>query len=489
MNPKQNIDINKSEEENILKELENFEKNTGSQEAIEVKISADKMKCNVKVKPPIEVEKPITKEEVIKLLKSRGVIYGIDESAIEEIFTYGIFNSEVTVAKGTPPENGKDSSIEYKFDITGEGKPKLKEDEEGKVNFKELNIVESVEAGAFLAVKIPALLGKDGTNIFGEKIPALMGKDLPLPCGENTTLSEDKNAIVAEISGMPFLKDGKVCVSPVYTVKGDINYTTGNINFKGTVVIHGNVSSGFSVDATDNVEIYGNIDKAFINAGGSVFVRGGLYGLNEGKIIAKNDVTIRTVESGLIEAGNNITILQSARYSTLFANESIFLQNTKGSIIGGKTIAGKLIDVSNLGSASYTETIVEVGITPKLKETISSLNKKINEAQQKLEKILLNIKTIRDSYKGQTIPAEKEEILKKLVPTAHQLRSAIEKEQAKLQFLVEKTSAFRKGKIKVRNKVYPGVKIVVNDIKMEIRNETSHASFTEQDGQIIIGAY
>ncbi len=39
----------------------------------------------------------------------------------------------------------------------------------------------------------------------------------------------------------PFLKGRSVFVEPVYNIKGDINYSVGNVDFKGSVKIEGSV--------------------------------------------------------------------------------------------------------------------------------------------------------------------------------------------------------------------------------------------------------
>lgn len=62
--------------------------------------------------------------------------------------------------------------------------------------------------------------------------------DFPLPSG-------------GTIAGQPFLKETAVFIEPVYTIKGDIDYSVGNIDFKGSVRIGGNVVAGFSIKATE----------------------------------------------------------------------------------------------------------------------------------------------------------------------------------------------------------------------------------------------
>ncbi|MEW5947130.1 MAG: FapA family protein [bacterium] len=483
-------------EDEILSDFAAFEKQQAesadlptAEEPVKIRISADKLKAVAIVLSPVEAAKEVTKEDLIAALKSQGVVYGIDEAAIDEIFQYGSFGVDVPVAKGKEPSDGVSAKIDFKFDISGEKKVELKIDEHGNVDHKAINLIKSIEEGEVLALKIPAVKGETGMTVTGATLPAKEGKDIPLPAGENVKVSEDGLTLTAEISGQPIYKDGKVSVSPVYVVKGDVSYATGNINFKGTVTIEGGVQSDFVVNATDDIEVHGNIEKAYLEAGGDVRVRGGLYGQSEGKISAGGSVTIRSIESGIVEAGKNIIITQSSRYSTLIAGEDIILNNVKGSIVGGKATAGRTIDVTNLGSQSFTETAVEVGVNPKIKEMQVSLEEKIKENRQHLEKALHSIKTLKEMQSQGSLPPDKVELMKKLVPAAHQLKNAIEADTAKLNFIHEKLKSMQAGRLKINKTIFPNVKITTIGATMTVRKEINHSSFYEQNEQIIVGPY
>ncbi|MEW6202151.1 MAG: FapA family protein [bacterium] len=494
---KKKKDEGKSVEDELLSAFSEFEKkqdekvkDVGDKSTpIKVKISPDKLRATVNVASPVDLQIDLGKNDVVEALKKAGVTFGIDEDAIEEIFTYGSYGVDVPVARAKLPTDGTSAKIDYKFDITGEKKAQIKVDEHGNVDFKDLDMIKSMEQGSVLAVKIPAVMGEAGMTVTGETLPPKEGRDVKMPVGENVEVSENGMTLLAAMSGQPIYKDGKVSISAVYEIKGDVSYVTGNVNFKGTVIIHGGVQSDFIVSASDNVEITGNIEKAFIEAGGDVLVRGGLYGQQEGKIVAGGSVTIRSVESGIVEAGKNIIITQSSRYSTLLAGEDIILNNQKGTIVGGKTTAGRLVDVSNIGSPSFTETPVEVGINPKIKELQAKLETKVTEDKQQLEKVAQSIKALKEMQTHGPLAPDKVELMKKLVPVAHQLRSSLETDTAKLNFVYEKLKTMQAGRLKVKGKTYPGVKIFTAGATMTIRKELNHSSFYEQNEQIIVGPY
>lgn len=479
--------------DDILKEIENFDTGHGAgavadgPSSISIRVSEDKMRAFATVVPG---SGGLSHDDVVQALNNHRVTHGINDQAIDEIFSYGTYNVEVEVAHGTPPTPGLSSRIEYKFETNADKKKEIVEDEHGNVDHKASRQIDSVEEGALLALKIPAQPGTEGKTVYGETIPVQQGSDAPLPLGANTKATEDGMGIEATIAGLPILKDGKVCVSAVLTIKGDIDYKSGNVDFDGSVVVTGNVNSDFTVKAGGNIEIGGNIDKATIHAGGDVKVRGGMYGAGSGTITAGGSIWIRSVDSGILEAHGSIIISQQARMSTLIAEEDIILSNSKGGIVGGKATAARDFDVTNLGSTSFTETTIEIGINSRLKKVRDTLEAQIKNNKDQLEKITAHIKTIRhgEQQRGSLTDKEKE-LMKKLVPMFHQLKASIEQGTAKLKFVDEKISMLGKGKAKVRGTVYPGVKIVTVHSNMPVRKEIKFSSFYEQNEQVIVGPY
>lgn len=133
----------------------------------------------------------------------------------------------------------------------------------------------SVEAGTVLAVKNPPTLGEKGIDIFGRTIESAPGKDVPLLVGEGVELINNGTVAVAAVDGMPILKGRKekiLSVVPVKVVEGDVDITTGNVFFHGSILIKGNVLDGFKVRATGDVEILGSVIRADVYADGNVRV-------------------------------------------------------------------------------------------------------------------------------------------------------------------------------------------------------------------------
>src|SRR5699024_1851320 len=104
-------------------------------------------------------------------------------------------------------------------------------------------------------------------------------------------------------------------VHNVYEVHEDISLKVGNIDFLGNVVIRGDVPTGFTVKATGDVKVFGIVEAATIEVGGSIYISEGMAGLKTGTLIAKEDVYIGYINQGNVEAQNNIYVDNSILHS------------------------------------------------------------------------------------------------------------------------------------------------------------------------------
>jgi len=84
-----------------------------------VKISEDKMTAQISLHPSQHGGKPLSLATVEEKLALAGVVYGINIDMLKKlIMTVEKTKEEkegVIVAKGTPPEDGKDGNIQYHF--------------------------------------------------------------------------------------------------------------------------------------------------------------------------------------------------------------------------------------------------------------------------------------------------------------------------------------------------------------------------------------
>ena len=111
-----------------------------------------------------ETTKVNESDEIEQLLKEANVIYGVKEEAIEEI-TKAQNGGRVLVAEGLKPIDAIDEKIEFVFN-----KEDVSIGEYEKIDYKNINKINGVEATAIIGKVIKGEDSKFGINVFGQEV-------------------------------------------------------------------------------------------------------------------------------------------------------------------------------------------------------------------------------------------------------------------------------------------------------------------------------
>ncbi|MBN1897946.1 MAG: FapA family protein [Spirochaetes bacterium] len=456
-----------------------------------IEISEDEMKSYLTLIPPRRNGRIVELDDVVAELNKRNIIYGVKESAIKEAIENDQYNQPVLIAEGIPSHDGADARVEFKFKVDKE--IQLEEDESGKVDFKELDLIENVVVGQVLATKVPPQKGQTGKTITGREIPSKDGRDIQLQPGKNVKVSEDRTQMIAEINGQVVYNKGRISVEPVYEVKGDVSLDTGNIVFLGTVIVRGNVEDGFSVKAAGNIDIRGNVGKAQLEAEGDIIIKQGLLGKDEAEIVAGNDIIAKFIERAKrVEAGRDILVSEGIMHSFVDAGKRVVCNGRRAMIVGGRVRAGEEVNAKVIGSPSFTETIVEVGLDPKSRQQLIELGEEFRNSKEKVHELNMNITTLQTQKKtgGGKLSPDKEEMLLNMLREKEELSARMAEIEDQIQEIrAYLTSLEEKGKVAVQNVVYPKVKITVKDANLEVRDDFKYVTFVQEAGNIKVLPY
>ena len=480
-----------SEAGGVYVKVAEFEHKPMNDSMASVEVDDNEMRVYVTVMPPGEGGCDLTYENFISLMKQNRVYHGVKEEFLMDFADRPVYREKVEVAEGTRPVNGKDAYIQYEFD-TDQTNVKLKEGVNGKVNFKELNIIQNVVQNQKLATKIPPEKGKDGKTVIGAVLPAKTGSDIPLPVGNNVHVGEEGDVIYADINGQVILAAGKINVEPVYTVEGDVNLKTGNIIFLGTVVINGNVEDGFSVKAAGNIEIKGTVGKAELDAEGDIIIYQGINGKGGGKVRAGSSIWSRFIENANVESGNMVVVADGIINSYVDAFKSIVCMGKRAHIMGGRLRAGEEINAKTLGnSTSGTETICEVGFDPKSKMELENLISVKIASEDELESLKLDLQTLINTKKQRkSLPEDKEAYLQELMDRRQILTEELKKATEGIAKIHEYLDEIQtRGRVCASAKVFPGVKVVIRDVKEDVRTDYKAVTFILENGLIRVSKY
>lgn len=428
----------------------------------------------------------IKKEDIIGALDSQRVVFGIKEDIISYLVESPLYNEAFCVAEGIAPQNGKNGMVTYHFNTDVNKTPTLMED--GRINYRELNLIQSVKEGQVLCSLVPPVKGVEGKTVKGRVVSAVNGKPAVLPRGKNVAISEDGQSLVATTAGeVEYLDATKVSVYTNHEVPADVDNSTGNVSFVGSVIIKGNVLSGFSVEAGGNVEVFGVVEGATIKAGGNIILRRGMQGMGKGTLIAGGDIVARYIEYSSIEASNNIQS-EAIMHSNVKCGNKLELTGNKGLLVGGTCKVGNIVVAKVIGSHMATITDVEVGVDPSVRERYKNAREEIVSMESDIKKADQAITILRKMESAGVLTPDKQEILTKSVRTKVYLSTKIQEVKQEISILDEKLQQEGNGKIRALSFIYPGVKVSIGTCMMYVKEPLQYCTLYRDGADVRVGA-
>ena len=445
-----------------------------------IDISRDQMIATVRYDTSKGTKLPQV-EDIKAALEEKGVVYGINEDTIKN----GVTSlTPFVAAEGKQVQHGENARIERKFDLSQKNRPKI--DEFNRADYKDMGLFVLVKKGDLLAVRIPQTEGTPGKNIFGLDVPARTGRPIPMPQGKNTEV-RNENELYAMIDGQIVDSTRKIDIDPHLDIRSSVGTGTGNIDFTGSVSIKGNVEAGFVVKATGDIEIGGMINGAEVY-GRNVMIKGGINGQNRGIVKAVEDVQAQFAENANIEAGRDVSIVDAILHSNVRAGNRVYVEERRGIITGGSVAAGEEIRCKMVGNAAAVVTRMAVGVDPTVQQRYIEICRECKEDRGRLKQITQMLNTL-SKIDVSRLPQQRIDQINVLTRSQFPRAGKIKRAEKELQSLEEAMGRMKDGKIRVADTVYPGVRITINSVIMNVQSSIRRCLLTVKDERIDIGTY
>jgi uncharacterized protein (DUF342 family) len=270
-----------------------------------------------------------------------------------------------------------------------------------------------------------------------------------------------------------------IMVEPVLRV-AEVNMTTGNIHYDGTVQVDGDVLQGMKVQASGDIVVGGMVDGGLLESGGNIKVTGGV--IAHARLRAGGSVSARFAQGAHIYAGTVIALDDMALECELQSLNQIIVGATspkRGRLIGGSAAAMMLIKVPLLGSAKAGVTQLVLGANPELEAKYQALQERIakeKSIEENLEKLLKQLTAAGDP-KGLLARVK--------ASRAHAVQvwgqSLIEQGELEKQIALG-----RAAKVEVSVGVDGAVDLCFDKLKARLRQEFGVGSFSvDTDAQVV----
>jgi uncharacterized protein len=423
----------------------------------------------------------ITREEVLGIIEQAGIKHGIKNEIITDIIENGKRGDSSFIAEGTPPIPGEDGKLDFYFTTDKSLRPKILDD--GHIDYRDVNLVNSITKDSILIKKTFATPGSNGTDVLGNTIFAVPGKDVEINIGQGVYKDPvDGSLIKAAIDGIIFYQDKKhsIEVQKLYQIPKSVDYSTGNINVKSSVDIKGDVKPHFSITTPYNVQVKGLVENATITCGGTLSVNGGIVGDGKQLIEVGGDIHAAYINNQKIRCRGIVTVNTEMRNTFVCCDDEIVIVKDGGVIIGGQVCVTNRITAASIGNSYNVPTEICVGMKLEFKDKFlnkdaerKALQKQVEEIKKEIDEAEQNLPDEDDSMYLKSMRNRWEECNEKL----EKLRKELKEIEVDYYDVVNPV-------VTVKKNIYPGVIIKIKHAVFEVNDMLSNVKFILESGII-----
>lgn len=461
------------------------DKQTGiTSQRTKITIAKDSMTATMVLRQLKKNDPFITIEEVMEEINKSGIVFGIDKELIEKSIADRNYNQPIKIASGKTPKRGQATIIDCKFDTAGSRKPT--EDKYGRVDYKSINFIQNICEGEVLATRTPPMPGEPGTNILGKEIQGPPGRDVPFKYGKNTRVSDDGHQLIATSSGAIVYTNEKISINDITVINGDIDFSVGNIDSKGSIRISGGIKAGFTIKTDGDLEVAGNVEDCNITCKGNVFIKGGVIGKGDGLIQADGDITMKFAEGARMIAGGSVYAGDEIINCNITAKDKVQVKSRVGKIIGGETNAGNEIRAAFIGSEAGTATLVRVAYNPELVKQHVETVKEIERLKDDYERIKEALAGLYRFKMCDKLTPQRAEALEKFEEFQKDLPENLKTVEMKKAEIEVSLQELRDSKIVAETMLYSGLTAYFGIVYREILEDRECCTLERDGNQIFM---
>ncbi len=437
----------------------------------EVTVSADGMQAMVTMRPAGRRGRQLSEQYLDHVLDGAGVSSGVDRDALVEAMhecNKGRTVENRIVARGEEPIPDKPEQLVLQPRLARSGEDGDQDSEDGEdseqLDYRSRSPFVVVKRGEELAFIRRFIPGRDGQSVRGELILRDTQATPQLQPGKNTV--SEGGRVFAACSGR-FITDGtQFWVEDTLEIAGDVDYTTGHINFPGNVVITGLVKDRFRVWAGGDLECHGTLDAFEVFCKGMLKARGGIIGRGRGLVRVLGDVAAKFIENSVVESKSSVSISGGILKSRVYCLGEL-RTGKRGRIIGGEVRSGGSVFCNQLGNEAQMPTTVVAGVNFIAERKLQKL---IERREQLLELLNELDRRIAQSPtpKRERRRADAARLLERLAAQAGEFS--------------EQATANREAQITVQGRVHPGVTVVIGAAHFTVEEPLKRVRFALDAG-------
>ena len=221
------------------------------------------------------------------------------------------------------------------------------------------------------------------------------GKDIPITLTGDIRAEEQGDTINyrAVTSGVAYLENNNLILKEALIVDGNVDFHTGNIKFKGDIIIRGDVKAGFTVISGGKISIEGSIENgAHVRTSEELQVSVGIIGKDTLVESGKN-LYCTFIQNSTVSSRSSITVDKNISGAKVYCRGVLtvegrgLLKKRIGVVNGSECSAFEGMELLSAGSA-LNETVLRVGYDYFIEEKIREMDQVRSTYELKTRQIM-----------------------------------------------------------------------------------------------------
>jgi hypothetical protein len=447
---------------------------------VEVVIAADGMSARAHFDPPTGERSAVDEDAVLALLRERGVTTGIDRRAIREAVTTcaidRVMVRDAVIARGIKAVDEVPPGLAIVAELLKKPVPAADAAVDAmSVDFRALSAFVTVKAGDVLARATPGRAGVMGATVRGTAVPYGHVPDVSPRPGRNTRRETD--TVVATCDGLLKTDKESFWIDEVLDVPGDVDYSVGNIDFPGDVVIHGVIRDGFRVRAGRSLYCSKSIDASEVTTGGDLVTAQGIIGRRQALIRSGGGISARFIENCVVEAAGTIKVQTGIMNSTLHTLGSVEMGD-RGVIVGSIVVTRDGVAAAQIGSSRSPRAEIRCGTDYTVDRKLAALRDRTIALTGRLRQ--LEERRHREPAAAASLGMLVERIratIRQMNEAAHELVPSLDKNE--------------NARVSVRGSVHPGTVIEICRVSFVVPKPVTFVTFRldRREGRIVMDRF
>lgn len=361
-----------------------------------VSVSADGLRALLQIQPGAEPG-DITPEAVEAILAARGVRPSeITAQAAAKLARALADNpastAEAVVAEGVAAIDGKDGVFELDADLVAAPPARDGDESEPVTNHYGRSAFIIVTEGQRIGVVHPHTDAQDGADVRGKLIKAVIGRPCPLTFDASVEVRPD-GSIYSLRHGRLEITPTTLRVEPVLEIADSVDFSTGNVDFPGDVVIRKGVCDCFQVDAGGRLEVIELVEAATIQARGSIVLRRGMAGRGKGELATGGDLEAKYLDGVHASVAYDLRVQKEITNCTTSVGRCV--HSGTCTVVGGELNIRFGGSVRSLGGEAEATTIVRLGVDPELDSLAHLLEEMLPQATSATTKAMQELQDLQ----------------------------------------------------------------------------------------------